>query len=80
MKEQELKELTDSELELELKRSKKVDVLQALIVGFMIGIIIYSVIANTWGLVTLIPLILIFKLTRDQSQTKVLQAEMERRR
>lgn len=80
MNEQELKELTDSELELELKRSKKVDVLQALIVGFMIGIIIYSVIANTWGLVTLIPLILIFKLTRDQSQTKVLQAEMERRR
>jgi hypothetical protein len=36
----------------------------AFFIGFFAGIIIYSVAANTWGLVTLIPLFFIYALLK----------------
>jgi hypothetical protein len=49
----------------ELKESKKIKssrIIDAAIIGFLIGIIVYSVVKNSWGFLTLIPLFLIYKL------------------
>lgn len=39
-------------------------ILSAILIGFLIGILIYSAAKNTWGLVTLIPLFLIYRLMK----------------
>lgn len=36
----------------------------AFMIGFLVGIIVYSVAVNTWGFLTLIPLYLIYKLLK----------------
>ena len=36
----------------------------AFLIGFLIGIVVFSVAVNSWGFLTLIPLFLIYKLTR----------------
>lgn len=62
MKEKELSQLTDQELLGEVKKMKSTAVINAVLIGFLIGIIIYSVAKNTWGFITLIPLFLAYKL------------------
>ncbi len=57
----ELSELTDQELLDEAKKVKSNSITNALIIGFLIGIIIYSVVKNSLGFFTLIPLFFIFK-------------------
>lgn len=39
-------------------------VIDAFFIGFLVGIIIYSVANNSWGLVTLIPLWLIYRMLK----------------
>jgi hypothetical protein len=39
-------------------------IVNAFLIGFLIGIIIFSVAVNSWGFLTLIPLFLIYKLTQ----------------
>ena len=36
----------------------------ALFIGFLIGIVVYSVAVNTWGVLTLIPLFLVYLLLK----------------
>lgn len=61
MQEKELSALTDEELLAEAKKMKSTAVLNAVLIGFMIGIVIYSVAKNSVGFFTLIPLFFIFK-------------------
>ena len=39
---------------------------RALFIGFLAGIVAYSVFKNSWGLVTLIPLFLMYVFTRPK--------------
>lgn len=48
-----------------MKNSKTID---AVIIGFLVGIIAWSVFKNSWGLVTLIPLFLIYRLIKKSGQ------------
>jgi type IV secretory pathway VirB3-like protein len=68
MEQKELAKLSDAEL-LELAgKMKKSAIWHALVIGFMVGVIIYSVVENTWGLLTLIPLYFIHKLMGNSDQ------------
>jgi len=51
----------------------------ALVVGFMVGVVVYSIWKNTWGLVTLIPLFFIYKLTRNSGNNKELKKLLKER-
>jgi len=62
MSQKELSELTDQELIDEAKKRKSTRTMNAFIVGFLIGIIIYSIVVSSWGFLTLIPLFLVYKL------------------
>lgn len=59
--------LSDHELSAETKKKRSARLLNALIIGFLIGIIVYSVVKNTWGLVTIIPLFFVFKLNNNEN-------------
>ncbi len=65
-----LSELTDQELLKEAKKMKSASILNAVLIGFLIGVVFYSVVKSTWGLVTLIPLYLIYKLMNKSGYNK----------
>ncbi|OOG75405.1 FUSC family protein [Algoriphagus sp. A40] len=60
-----LSEFTDRELLAESKKLKSFSFVNALLIGFLAGIIFYSIAKNSWGMVTIIPLYFIYKLVND---------------
>lgn len=62
MDQKKLTELTDEELLQEAKKMKSDATINAGFIGFLIGIVCYSVFKNGFGLFLLIPLFLIYKL------------------
>lgn len=60
-----LNELTNEELLQESKKLKTANVINAVLIGFLFGIIFYSVVKNTWGFLTIIPLFLAYKLINN---------------
>lgn len=62
------KELTNQEAN-KSNQIKSSRILDAIIIGFLFGIIIYSVVNKSWGFLTLIPIYLIYKLV-NKSKTK----------
>ncbi len=79
MSTKELPELTDQELLLEAKKIKPSPIIDAFFIGFLVGIIIYSVVANSWGFLTLIPLYLIYILLKKPKRLKELNDEIKAR-
>jgi hypothetical protein len=69
-KEKKLSELTDQELLQAAKKMKSTSITNAVLIGFLIGVIFYSVMKNTWGLLTLIPLFLAYKLVNNSNRDK----------
>lgn len=65
-----LSKLTDEELLSEAKKLKSFSINNAFIVGFFIGILVYSFVKNSWGLLTLIPLYLIHKIVSDPKNAR----------
>lgn len=82
MNQKELSELTDQELQEEAKKLKSFSITNALFIGFLLGIVVYSFAKNTWGLVSLIPLYLTYKLVNDpkSKRLKALQEILKERR
>lgn len=79
MKQEELSELTDQELLEEAKKMKSTSITNALLIGGMIGIIIYSVVLNRVSVFTLIPLVFIVKIVRDSKSNKALEELLKER-
>jgi riboflavin transporter FmnP len=70
---EELSALTDQELLEKAKKMKSTTIINALLIGFMIGVIIYSVVKNTLGFFTLIPLYFVYKLANNAKNEKELK-------
>lgn len=71
MKSKNLSELTDQELLQEAKKMKSTSITNAALIGFLIGIVFYSVIKNSLGFLTLIPLFLAYKLINNSKYNKL---------
>jgi uncharacterized ion transporter superfamily protein YfcC len=54
--------MTEKQLREKNKKLQKAKVINALLIGFCIGVVVWSVYKNTWGFFTLVPLFLIYKL------------------
>ncbi|WP_299215734.1 FUSC family protein [uncultured Aquimarina sp.] len=76
----ELSELTDSELLDEAKKMKSASIINAALIGFMFGIIVYSILQNSVGLFTLIPLFFIFKVFHKPEKNKALKRLLKERK
>lgn len=70
MKEKELSELTDQELLEEEKKIKSTAITNAVLVGFLIGIVFYGVTENGWGFFSLIPLFFAYRLITNSRQSR----------
>ncbi len=79
MNQKELSQLTDEELLEVAKNNKPSPIFDAFFIGFLVGIIIYSVVANTWGILTLIPLYIIYRFLKKPKQYEALQKELKER-
>ena len=72
-------ELTNQELLDADKKMKPSPITDAVLIGFLVGIIVFSVAKSTWGFLTLIPLFFIYKLLKKGKKKKALQEELKKR-
>ncbi|WP_343303672.1 hypothetical protein AAHN97_19115 [Chitinophaga niabensis] len=80
MEQKNLTELTDQELLQEAKKRKSAAIANAVLIGFLAGIVFYSVIKNSWGFFTLIPLFLAYKLINNSKyDNKEIEALLKER-
>lgn len=66
MNQKELAELTDEELLQAAKKMKSEAMINAGLIGFLVGIVFYSLMKNGFGFFMLIPLFLIYKLFNNK--------------
>lgn len=70
-----LSTLSNEELLAEAKEMKSFSITNAFFVGFLLGIIIYSLVKNSWGMLTIIPLYVIHKLVNDPKNKRTKELE-----
>jgi hypothetical protein len=75
VKNRNLSELTDQELLQEAKKRKTTDIANAVLIGALLEIFAYSVVKNSWGFLTLIPLVFAYYLINQSKRDK---QELER--
>jgi len=79
MNHQELSQLTNEELLEVTKNIKPSPIIDAFFIGFLVGIVIYSVASNAWGFLTLVPLFLIYIFLKKPKQYEALKKELKDR-
>jgi hypothetical protein len=70
MEQKEYTKMTDQELLDEAKKMKSFSITNALLIGFLAGVIVFSFVKNSWGMLTLIPLFFIYKMVNDPKNKK----------
>ncbi len=79
MPQEDLSALTNEELLEKAKKMKSTTIINALLIGFMVGVIIYSVVKNTLGFFTLIPLFIVYKLVNNSKKDNELKRLLKER-
>lgn len=79
MTKDELNQLSDQELRTQAKKMKSARVVHAVLIGFMVGVILFSIWKNSIGLFTLIPLFLIYKVFHKPELFKALKEVLKER-
>lgn len=79
MNQEELSQLSDKELLEEVEKIKPSPLIDAFFIGFLIGIIVYSVAANALGFFSLIPLFLIYVFLKKSKKYDELKKELKER-
>ena len=70
MERKKLEELTNEELLNEAKKMKSTAIINATLIGFLIGILIYSIAVDNLGFLTLILLFIIYKFVNNSKSNK----------
>lgn len=61
------KKISDNELPDKAQKHKKDAIATAFFIGLCVGVILWSVVKNTWGLLTLIPIYMIYRMIKKPS-------------
>ncbi len=78
MKSEDLSNLSNKELLQQLKKLKNNKIIDATLIGFTIGIVVYSAVKNGFGFFTFFPLILTYIVVRNSKNTKILEIEIQK--
>ncbi len=70
MEPNEFSNLTDQELLAEANKVKSASLNSTLFIGIAIGIVIYSVVKNSWGFLTLILLYVVYKIINNPKKKR----------
>jgi len=68
MEAKKLSDLTDEELLQEAKKMKSTSRINALLIGFLLGVVFYSIMKNSFGFLMLIPLFSAYKLANNSKR------------
>ena len=79
MTQKKLSALTNEELLEESKKTKLSPIANAFFIGFLAGIVVFSVVKSSYGIFTLIPLYFIYKLVKESKKDKALEAILKER-
>ena len=79
MKAEQLAALTNDELLAHYKNFKPNPTLDAFLIGFLVGIIVFSVVVSSWGIFSLLPLLMIYALLKKPKQYAALKKELKKR-
>lgn len=79
MKQKESGELTNEELLQEAKKVKSTTVFDAVIIGFLIGVAIFSSVKNGFGLLSFLPLVYIPIAAKNKAKKKELEKLLKER-
>ncbi|MBP6455936.1 MAG: hypothetical protein KA275_04325 [Chitinophagaceae bacterium] len=71
----EYSQFTDQELLKEAKKMKSFSITNALLIGILVGVLFFSIVKNSWGMLSLIPLYFIYKMVNDPKNKKVIALE-----
>ena len=67
----ELSQLTDEELLEEEKKLKSFSITNAFLIGFLMAIVLYSIVKHNFGFIMLIPLFFVYKMINDPKNKRV---------
>lgn len=70
MEPKKLAELTDRELLNEAKKAKTTAIIDAVLIGFLAGIIVFSIVKKSFGMLMLIPIYLGYKIINKPKHNK----------
>lgn len=79
MNQQQLSQLSDNELLEEFRKIKPSPLIDAFLIGFLIGIIIFGIALSAWGFTLLIPLFLIYLFLKKSARYESLKKELRER-
>ena len=79
MKQKELSEYTDEELLEEAKKGKSNSIVNAILIGFTIGVVVFSILKHNVSFLTLIPLFLAYKFYNNSKKNEELEALLKER-
>ena len=75
MENKDLSHLTDQELLDEAKKLKSFSITNAFLIGFLIGIVVFSLVKSTFGFLMLIPLYLVYKMVNDPKNKRIKEVD-----
>lgn len=78
MKPENLTELSDQELLQKVNKIRSNRIIDAVIIGFTIGVVIYSAVKNGFGFFTFFTLLLTYIIVRNSKNNKILEKEIQR--
>lgn len=78
MKPGHLTELSDQELTQKMKNLKTNKLVDATIIGFTVGIVIYSAVKNGFAFFTFFPLLLTYMIVRNSNNNQILEKEIQK--
>ncbi|MGV7106092.1 hypothetical protein [Flavobacterium sp. U410] len=79
MKEKELTELTNQELLDKKEKTKSNLIINAVIIGVLIGVTIYSAVKNGFSFFTFFPLFFVYLIVKNGKNYKALEEELKKR-
>lgn len=79
MNDEDPSKLSDRKLLEEAERIQPSPMVDSLFIGFLVGIVIFSVVVSTWGFLTVIPLFLVYLLLKKSDRYEALKKELEER-
>lgn len=77
MNEKELTELSDQELLEKRKKIKSARTVNSVIIGALVGVIVYSAVKNGFGFFTFFPLVLIFITMKNSKKNEAIENNVE---
>jgi len=79
MDKKKLSDLTDQEILDKKKKLKSSQIISAVLIGFLVGIAVYSTINKGLGFFTIFPLFFIFLIAKNKSDLNIINLEIKNR-